>query len=58
MPNSGWDMDLGRLRDLFEREIIGARPEDADRDTPLVPKFCRKKAIMKLVNTVETRLNE
>ena len=25
-------MDLGRLRDLFEREIIGARPEDADRD--------------------------
>ena len=32
MPDSGWDMDLGRLRDLFEREIIGARPEDADRD--------------------------
>ena len=27
-------------------------------NTPLVPKFCRKKAIMKLVNTVETRLNE
>src|SRR5208282_6865497 len=32
MPDSGWEMDLGRLRDLFEREIIGARPEDADRD--------------------------
>ena len=26
--------------------------------TPLVPKFCRKKAIMKLVKIVERRLHE